>query len=131
MRRHWQPVGLVIALLALGATVLVTVRLADRGDTDEMMFPDPGQLTMERLRSLRQVIDENRDARSAYVDSLMSVEPKEHAPEGESFRYDGWNHPIRYHRTDRAYELRSAGPDGVFETPDDIVLAGPGPRPRS
>src|SRR3989339_556145 len=35
--------------------------------------------------------------------------------------FDKWNRPIQYKLTPSGYELRSAGPDGVFETPDDIV----------
>lgn len=35
---------------------------------------------------------------------------------------DGWRRPLRYtKRSDTSYELRSAGPDGVFENADDIV----------
>lgn len=41
---------------------------------------------------------------------------------------DPWGHRIRLARTDREYELRSAGPDGVFLTADDIVKTGLTPR---
>ena len=35
---------------------------------------------------------------------------------------DGWGRAIRYERlSDSAFRLRSAGPDGVFDTADDIV----------
>jgi len=35
---------------------------------------------------------------------------------------DAWGRKIRYERlSDSAFRLRSAGPDGVFETGDDIV----------
>jgi hypothetical protein len=35
---------------------------------------------------------------------------------------DSWGHEIRYQRlSEGSFRLRSAGPDGVFETPDDIV----------
>ena len=35
---------------------------------------------------------------------------------------DAWGHKIRYERlSDDSFRLRSAGPDGVFDTPDDIV----------
>ena len=41
---------------------------------------------------------------------------------------DTWGHRIRLSRVEREYELRSAGPDGVFETADDIVKTGLVPR---
>ncbi len=35
---------------------------------------------------------------------------------------DGWGRAIRYERlSDTVFRLRSAGPDGVFDTADDIV----------
>ena len=35
---------------------------------------------------------------------------------------DGWGRAIRYERlSDTAFRLRSAGPDGAFDTADDIV----------
>ncbi len=38
-------------------------------------------------------------------------------------RQDAWGREIRYERRgDRAYVLRSPGPDGVHGSPDDIVL---------
>jgi hypothetical protein len=33
---------------------------------------------------------------------------------------DGWDRPIRYSRTGTGYQLQSAGPDGEFDTADDI-----------
>ena len=42
---------------------------------------------------------------------------------------DPWGHRVRISRTDREYELRSAGPDGAFDTADDIVKTGLAPRP--
>jgi len=35
---------------------------------------------------------------------------------------DAWGRPIKYERlSDSSFRLRSAGPDGVFDTADDIV----------
>jgi hypothetical protein len=34
---------------------------------------------------------------------------------------DGWGHPLRYRRISvQRYEIRSAGPDGIFDNGDDI-----------
>ncbi len=35
---------------------------------------------------------------------------------------DPWGREIRYSPSDDGFELRSAGPDGVFASQDDIVL---------
>jgi hypothetical protein len=37
---------------------------------------------------------------------------------------DIWRRPVRYHRQDRDFEVRSAGPDGEFDTDDDIAVNG-------
>lgn len=37
---------------------------------------------------------------------------------------DIWRRPVRYHRQDHEFEVRSAGPDGEFDTNDDIVVNG-------
>jgi hypothetical protein len=34
---------------------------------------------------------------------------------------DVWNNPVRYDLDDNTYAIRSAGPDGKFDTGDDLV----------
>jgi hypothetical protein len=34
---------------------------------------------------------------------------------------DVWNNAVRYDGDDNGYAIRSAGPDGKFDTPDDLV----------
>jgi len=43
---------------------------------------------------------------------------------------DAWGHPLRYQPHAPGYELRSAGPDGRFGTPDDLVSAQDAPLRR-
>ena len=43
-------------------------------------------------------------------------------PERFNAGNDGWGAALMYSRIDRSYELRSAGPDGVPRTGDDIVM---------
>lgn len=43
---------------------------------------------------------------------------------------DVWGRPVRYSPHRRGFELRSAGPDGVFDTRDDIVVDGRAGRDR-
>jgi len=37
---------------------------------------------------------------------------------------DIWRMPVRYQRGAREFEVRSAGPDGAFDSDDDIVVTG-------
>ena len=37
---------------------------------------------------------------------------------------DGWGNEMRFQGNERSYTIRSAGPDGIFDTEDDIYLAG-------
>jgi len=41
---------------------------------------------------------------------------------------DPWGHRVRFSRVDQQFELRSAGPDGVFDTADDLVRSDLIPR---
>jgi hypothetical protein len=43
---------------------------------------------------------------------------------------DVWGRPVRYSPRRPRFELRSAGPDGVFDTRDDIVVQGRAGRDR-
>ena len=37
---------------------------------------------------------------------------------------DAWGRPIRYRKSGAEFEVRSAGPDGVFDSDDDLSVAG-------
>jgi hypothetical protein len=46
---------------------------------------------------------------------------------------DVWGHRVRFTRSEREFEVRSAGRDGIFDTADDLLQSGLVPRiqPRS
>jgi hypothetical protein len=44
---------------------------------------------------------------------------------------DAWNRPVVYRRRNVGYEVRSAGPDGVLDSPDDLVSAEDAPLRRT
>jgi hypothetical protein len=44
---------------------------------------------------------------------------------------DPWRHRVVYTPHGDEYELRSAGPDGILQTADDVVRTGLLPRPHS
>jgi len=41
---------------------------------------------------------------------------------------DAWGNALRYEPSGDDFTIRSAGPDGVFDTSDDIVSSGESPR---
>lgn len=41
---------------------------------------------------------------------------------------DGWNRPLKYRTSGGGYEIISAGPDGRFDTADDITSQGSGTK---
>jgi hypothetical protein len=52
------------------------------------------------------------------------------ALETRAFR-DAWDRPLAYRRRTVGYEVRSAGPDGVLNSPDDLVSAEDAPLRRT
>lgn len=40
-------------------------------------------------------------------------------------RVDAWGNDFNYQATETGFELRSAGPDGIFNNDDDKVVKGP------
>jgi len=43
---------------------------------------------------------------------------------------DSWGNALRYEPSGDDFTIRSAGPDGLFDTSDDIVSSGENPRAR-
>ncbi len=48
-----------------------------------------------------------------------------HKPDGSDASHDPWGDPYRFRATAEAYEVRSSGPDGVWESDDDLVSTIP------
>lgn len=55
-----------------------------------------------------------------YPDSLEAAELARYT-EGQS-AFDVWGKKVSYAKTVNGFEVRSAGPDGAFETNDDMAL---------
>jgi hypothetical protein len=80
---------------------------------------DTVRVAIARLHGLVRTIDEV--GRRVGVLPQALVDP--HSPPGCSGR-DPWGRQVRYSVTGRAFEIRSAGPDGMMDTADDIVAIG-------
>jgi hypothetical protein len=58
-----------------------------------------------------------------FMEQEAGYEPSKHDPKDTPFT-DGWGNEMRIQGNERSYTIRSAGPDEVFDTEDDIYLAG-------
>jgi hypothetical protein len=100
-----QPKGLAIAgtvIGALGSLMLVGM----------VTFGWPFMKTGFRFVSATQAIQNYADTHGEFPDE---DEAADILKEG-----DGWDRPFRYRLTETGYEIISAGPDGVFDTDDDL-----------
>jgi hypothetical protein len=80
---------------------------------------DTVRVAIARLAGLVRTTDQV--GRSEGVLPQTLADP--HAAPGYSGR-DPWGRPLRYSAAGRAFEIRSAGPDGMMDTGDDIVAIG-------
>jgi hypothetical protein len=89
------------------------------GDTEMDVFPDPRERTQLRIENFYRFIREYRRDHGKLPERLEESLP----PRGSLVvdRVDAWDHEFRYARRGEGYEIRSAGPDGIFGTDDDIV----------
>ena len=72
------------------------------------------------LSNLRWDLIAYRREYGDYPDSLESAELARYT-EGQS-AFDVWGNKVSYTNTANGFEIRSAGPDGTFETDDDMAL---------
>lgn len=121
-QKHWFPLQLLsITVVGLGVVFLLW-RLGM--DTAEDVFPHPADRTELRLEALQRQLEQLTTAGievPATIDQLLAKVP---ARMRETLSKDAWDRPVRLQRTGAHYELRSSGPDGAFDTSDDIVVRG-------
>ena len=129
-------------------TLKTAVKLTREGRTWVIEEIRLGDRRWEKVETILAVLDEERSLRTRSdlkrIDSAIGRYRQEHGelPRAESYRelmddlapaymqptteLDGWFNPYVY-RTLSAndYDLRSAGPDGIARTPDDVTLEQP------
>src|SRR6185437_14750468 len=113
---------LCLALVAAIGLLAWSWRSSGIGDTDQDLFTTPASLTSHRLEVLSILVEQLKESTGKYPAGLEAVDVKACR---ENRRCDGWGCPISYLRTSAGYELRSAGPDGVFGNSDDLIFDGP------
>lgn len=77
------------------------------------------------LTVIRTALSQYEVAHSHLPDSLPQLCARDGCPflpPGRGFT-DSWGRPIDYVRTADSFELKSAGPDGLWGTPDDLVFS--------
>jgi len=108
-----QPRGLAIAgtvIGSIGSLVLVggiAFFVINVGDVKEHMY------TAVAVGKAAVAIDKYKAEHGTYPDD-------ETGNDLIADIHDGWDRPLQYTRTETAYILRGAGPDGQFGTEDDI-----------
>lgn len=65
----------------------------------------------KELQKIKLVVEVERFSRGSYPESLRSL---------DTIRNDPWDNKYSYRLTKSGYDLRSPGPDGRLNTPDDI-----------
>ena len=80
------------------------------------------------LHEMAQALEKFRSERNAYVVSESHAVLVDHLSPRflkQVIRLDPWNRPYQYRGDSASFTLRSMGPDGKENTPDDIVFNGP------
>lgn len=101
-----------------------TVPLIGNVPESEQFGADSVRWAEFRLRTLETNILRFHDANRQFPESLAQAVPiPPGLPTKRSYRYDPWGTVVWYSRTDSTFELRSAGPDRLYRTGDDVLLA--------
>ncbi len=114
-------IGVILALVAVYA--LFFMKVADhKGGLEievDKYLESKIKLTAVNLESLSREVLSYASEGQGLPESLDALR-RFHPTAGS--QPDAWGRKIRYERlSDEGFRLRSAGPDGVFETADDIV----------
>jgi len=110
------------------------IRTGDRNweDVDSLLRALNAEKTSRvraELETIATALDAFRRERGSYIESksetaLMDLLSPHYLV--RVIRLDAWHRPYEYEGTRNSYVLRSVGPDGKANTPDDITRTGPG-----
>ena len=115
-------IGIILALV--GVYAIFFTRVADnKGGLEievDKYLESKIKLTAVNLENLsREILSFSAESEGGLPETLDALR-RFHPTAGST--PDAWGRKIRYERlSDSSFRLRSAGPDGVFETADDIV----------
>src|SRR5512136_1777980 len=122
MKMRGLMIGLLLALVAVYFIFFTKVAKDEKGGLEIMVdkyLETKIKLTAVNLDGLAREVLAASSEGEGLPESLESL-PRYRQIAGAAF--DAWGRKIRYERlSDTSFRLRSAGPDGEFETADDIV----------
>ena len=112
----------VLLKAAAGTTItcLVLWRIVGLMDSQEDVFRDPRDQARIRLTFAQQHLERRRSENRKMPKSLAEVFVGLSEDRRAYLGFDPWNRAIRLSLVSSGYQLRSAGPDGVFDSSDDI-----------
>jgi hypothetical protein len=109
--RQWLVALTVAATIGLS---LVVGGAALLGENDERFWPDPREREGYRLRELSHRLQVYARDHGGLPQQLSAVDTTR-------LSVDPWKTMVRYSANGPILELRSAGPDGQFDTDDDVI----------
>jgi hypothetical protein len=96
-------------------------------ETEETLEPDPLVRSWDRVYVLRRRLLGLVQQRQELPDNLSKLlVPEDFIP----YDRDAWGRAIRYTRGSSTFEIRSAGPDGCYDSGDDIIATAAMISPR-
>lgn len=107
-----------------------TVRPGSMSDTEIGMLGGPANASGARLGDLQHIVYEfgvEQGRLPATLEEAIAAERRRSSHLGADFtslRQDLWGREVRYTHRVTMFELRSAGEDAEFGTPDDILVIG-------
>lgn len=110
-------------LVIIGVIVLIVVRKNSEEERRARRYDTAPDVTRIRMQRVNDAIELYRLAhREAPTRLERLLEPYEGEPFLEELPVDGWDVPFAYTRESRSrWEIRSAGPDGAWDTGDDLI----------
>lgn len=111
--------GSVIVVVAVGVWAYTRPVV----DTERELVPDAVGRTSFRMNNLRAAIARHVELNHRLPHSLEDVLPSGVALDPlDDPRNDAWGRPIVLELVEAGYSLRSAGPDGVLGSEDDLTI---------
>jgi general secretion pathway protein G len=105
---------LVVLIIGILATIVV-VNMSDNSNKARKTA------TIQTIEQIKLAIAQYEMDKGKYPESLSDlVSGEKHYLDSEKVPVDSWGHEFKYYIKGDLIKVESAGPDGVFETADDI-----------
>lgn len=105
----------VVVILGILASIVV-VKVG--GQTDKAKI----NATNTMIQSIKLAIGQYEMDNQKYPQSLSDlVKEEKHYLDQETVPVDSWGNEFKYYMKGDLVKVQSAGPDGVFDTPDDLI----------